>query len=293
MDTVKVILDTDIGSDIDDAVCLAYLLAQPRCDLLGITTVTGEPVKRAQMASALCRVAGRAGIPIHPGCATPLLIEQRQPECPQAAALGHWPHQAEFPGSDAIRFLRDTIRRHPGEVVLLAIGPFTNVGLLFAQYPDVAGLLKGLVVMGGWFRTRLPNVGPLEWNAMLDPHATAILYRHAPAFNRSVGIDVTMSVTMPAAEVRRRFEAPLLKPVLDFAEVWFKHAGSLVFHDPLAAVAIFEPGICMWGRGTVDVELKSDRLLGMTHWTPNEKGRHEIAVDVDPAAFFNACFGVF
>lgn len=293
MNKVKVILDTDIGSDIDDAVCLAYLLAQPRCNLLGITTVTGEPVKRAQMASALCRVAGRDGIPIHPGCATPLLIEQRQKECQQALALGRWPHQAEFPDSDAIRFLRDTIRQHPGEIVLLAIGPFTNVGLLFAQHPEVAGLLKGLVVMGGWFGTRLPHVGPLEWNAMLDPHATAILYRHAPAFNRSVGTDVTMSVTMPAAEVRTRFEAPLLKPVRDFAEVWFKHSDKMTFHDPLAAVAIFEPAICKWERGTVDVELKSDRLLGMTHWTRNETGRHEIAIDVDGAAFFKAYFGVF
>jgi len=54
---VKILLDTDIGTDIDDAVCLAYLLANPDCELLGITTVTGEPVKRAMLASALCRIA--------------------------------------------------------------------------------------------------------------------------------------------------------------------------------------------------------------------------------------------
>ena len=69
----KVILDTDIGSDIDDAVCLAYLLAQPECELLGITTVTGEPVARAKMASALCRVAG-VDIPIYPGAPDPLIV---------------------------------------------------------------------------------------------------------------------------------------------------------------------------------------------------------------------------
>jgi len=62
----KILLDTDIGSDIDDAVCLAYLLANPDCDLLGITTVTGDTVKRASMASVLCKIAGR-NIPIHPG----------------------------------------------------------------------------------------------------------------------------------------------------------------------------------------------------------------------------------
>lgn len=68
--TLKVLLDTDIGSDIDDAVALAYLLAQPECELLGITTVSGEAAKRAQLASALCKVAGR-DIPIFPGREAP------------------------------------------------------------------------------------------------------------------------------------------------------------------------------------------------------------------------------
>jgi len=55
----KILLDTDIGSDIDDAVCLAYLLANPDCELVGITTVTGEGEKRAEMASALCTIANQ------------------------------------------------------------------------------------------------------------------------------------------------------------------------------------------------------------------------------------------
>ena len=55
----KILLDTDIGGDIDDAICLAYLLKEPQCDLLGITTVCGEPEKRAAVADAICRAAGR------------------------------------------------------------------------------------------------------------------------------------------------------------------------------------------------------------------------------------------
>jgi len=62
----RILLDTDIGSDFDDALCLAYLLANPDCELLGITTVTGEGQRRAEMASALCEAAGRR-IPIHVG----------------------------------------------------------------------------------------------------------------------------------------------------------------------------------------------------------------------------------
>jgi hypothetical protein len=63
---VKILLDTDIGSDIDDAVTLAYLLAQARCDLLGITTVSGLPIERAMVASAICNAAD-LNVPIIPG----------------------------------------------------------------------------------------------------------------------------------------------------------------------------------------------------------------------------------
>ena len=66
MDTVKILLDTDIGSDIDDALCLAYLLAQPRCEILGITTCSSEPEKRAEIVDSMCRYMGKE-IPIFPG----------------------------------------------------------------------------------------------------------------------------------------------------------------------------------------------------------------------------------
>src|SRR5690625_3689584 len=62
--TEKILLDTDIGNDIDDAFCLAYLLAQPRCELLGITTATGDTQQRAALVDALCQTAGRTDIPI-------------------------------------------------------------------------------------------------------------------------------------------------------------------------------------------------------------------------------------
>ena len=81
---IKVLLDTDIGSDIDDAVTLAYLLAQPKCDLLGVTTVSGEAEKRAQIASAICIAVGK-DIPIYPGRETPLLIQEGQVIAEQAA----------------------------------------------------------------------------------------------------------------------------------------------------------------------------------------------------------------
>jgi inosine-uridine nucleoside N-ribohydrolase len=291
--TEKILFDTDIGSDIDDAVALAYLLAEPRCDLLGITTVTGEPVQRAKMASAMCKVAGKR-IPIYPGCAEPLLVVQGQPHAPQAAALERWPHDTSFPQGQAIEFLRSTIRRHPGEVTLLAVGPLTNIGLLFAVDREIPSLLKRLVLMCGVFTNRLPGVGPREWNAIGDPHATAIVYRSPVAVHRSFGLDVTCQVFMPAAEVRQRFQTKLLQPVLDFAEIWFSKRDRITFHDPLAAVSIFDDAICGFGRGNVDVELTSERLQGLTFWKEDAaNGKHEVALQVDAQRFFGQYFSVF
>jgi inosine-uridine nucleoside N-ribohydrolase len=290
---MKILLDTDIGSDIDDAVCLAYLLANPACELLGITTVSGEGQKRARMASALCKVAGKS-VPIYVGREEPLLPGLKwQPQCPQADALPRWPHDTEFPHGQAVEFMRQTIRAHPGEVTLLAIGPLTNVAALFAADAEIPSLLKGLVLMCGVFTNHLAGVGPLEWNAMLDPAATAIVYRQTPKVFRSIGLDVTCQVTLPATEVRQRFQHPLLRPVLDFAEVWFQHVEQITFHDPLAATTIFDDEICSFERGCVDVELTSPRLLGMTHWAASADGPHEVALQVNPQKFFDHYFSFF
>jgi len=289
---MKIILDTDIGSDIDDAFCLAYLLAQPECELLGITTVTGEADKRAMLASVLCKVAGQR-VPIFPGSEEPLLVSQKQKQAPQTAALPRWDHDREFPRGQAIEFLRRTIREYPGEVVLLTVGPLTNIGLLFSVDPEIPSLLKGLVMMCGIFTNRLAGVGPLEWNAIGDPHATAIVYRAAAGIHRSIGLDVTCQVTMKAEQVREKLHSDLLQPVLDFAEVWLQKRDIIVFHDPLAAVTLFDDQICVFEKGTVEVELASDRLKGMTFWKRGGSERHEVALKVDSGRFFEDYFSVF
>lgn len=291
--THKLLLDTDIGSDIDDAIALAYLLAQPDCDLLGITTVTGEPEKRAMMASAQCKLAGKA-IPIYPGAAEPFIITQRQPKAPQAAKLDRWDHDTNFPKGEAVEFLRHTIRANPGEITLFAIGPLTNIALLFHYDPEIPSLLKELVLMCGVFGGVNWEKKPLEWNAILDPHATAIVYRARPPRHLSVGLDVTTKVVMDREQVRQRFQTPYLQPVLDFADVWFEQRPEITFHDPLAATLIFEPSICTYEDGAVAVELADAELLGQTKWTAGgDSHPHQIAVGVAADHFFNHYFSVF
>lgn len=287
----KVLLDTDIGTDVDDAVCLAYLLSHPDCELLGITTVTGEAVKRASLASVLCQAAGR-DIPIYPGAEHPMRGEQRQLIAQQAAALPRWPHEIHFPENQVVEFLAQTIRSHPGEVTLLTIGPVTNVGTLFSAHPDVAALLAGLVMMGGAFGEDLAPNEQVEWNIAGDPLAAEVTYGTAVRLHRSLGLNVTQKVVMPAEQVRERFTAPLLRPVLDMAEIWF--AGfypSITFHDPLAGATIFDNDLCSYQLGTVKVD-DVDRP-GKTIWQlGGPDAPHQVAVGVDIDRYFQHFFSV-
>jgi inosine-uridine nucleoside N-ribohydrolase len=158
--------------------------------------------------------------------------------------------------------------------------------------------LKRLIkrLMPGVFTSGSPQAEQLaqqEWNALLDPHATAIVYQSPVALHRSVGLDVTARVRLPAATVRQKFQAPLLRPVLDFAEVFFREADTITFHDPLAATTLFDPAICRFERGAVAVELTDEARLGQTRWTPGGPGApHEVALGVDAERFFEHYFAV-
>lgn len=288
----KIILDTDIGSDIDDAVALAYLLANPDCDLLGVTTVSGQAVERAKLASALCMAAGK-DVPVFPGTGEPLRAVQRQPLAKQAAVLDIWPHQKRFPQGRAIKFIAETVSEDPGEVTLLSIGPMTNVAGLFMEHPEIAGRLKSLVIMGGRFGPDPAWRMTEEWNVLCDPHAAAVVYTAPVKLHRSVGLDVTMKLQMPASEVRCRFQVGLLKPVLDMAEVYFTDETTITFHDPLAAVCIFHSDVCGYEKGRATVQTEAGESGRFMNWRPGARGPHEAAVTVDPARFFESYFGVF
>jgi purine nucleosidase len=297
-DTIPLLLDTDIGSDIDDAVCLSYLLRQPRCELLGITTVSGQPESRASLADAICRAAGRTDIPIHSGCDSRLVTgEIVQPACPQAEILPRFEHRPpkEFAPNTAVGFLREQIHARPGEITLLGIGPMMNIALLFATDPETIKKLRRIVVMCGVFTNRLAGVGSLEWNALCDPHATAVLYRARVADHLSIGLDVTMKCQIPADECVQRFRdiGGPLSVVAAATEIWKTHAATVTFHDPLAAATIYRPDLCTMSRGTVTVELDSRRLAGMTHFDAGgDDAPHRIAVEVDPKRFFAEYFAV-
>ena len=108
---------------------------------------------------------------------------------------------------------------------------------------------------------------------------------------RCIGLDVTTRCQLPADECRRRFARGPLKIVGEMAEVWFGKHKEITFHDPLAAACVFEPELCRFQPGLVEVQLESDRRRDLTHFNAEAATKpHSVAIDVDPAAFFKHYF---
>ena len=298
MKTIPLWLDTDIGNDIDDAVALAYLLRQGRCDLVGISTVTGPVADRARIVSAVAVAAGRDDVPIYCGHGE-TLSGPGQPTCPQAEMLGGVEHREDFAADPqaALAALGTATRERPGELTLLAIGPLTNAARFFQADPELPKLLKRMVLMAGHFhpshppQPSHPSEPGAEWNALCDPEATRVVA--AAAVERVwYGLDVTRKCFLPSDEVRRRFTGQLLETVYRFAEVWFRERERITFHDPLAAACVFEPGLCTYERGEVEVLTTGDHPGQTILAASDAPTADRIAATVDPQAFFNHYFDI-
>jgi purine nucleosidase len=294
------LLDTDVGTNIDDSLALAYLLRHPRCDLLGVTTVSGDVARRAACVEVLCREAGREDVAIHCGAPGPLLIGPGQSAVPLYPGIAHRPHRADRPVGTAVEFMRRLIRERRGEITLLTIGPLTNVALLFALDPEVPSLLKSIVSMAGVY---FPHERAVETNVLVDPLAAAIVLRATAqptsAPHTLVGLTVTARCTMPADEFRGRHRGaiPPAPAVLEMAEAFFRRRRHAAFHDPLAAATVFAPDLCSYESGVVSMAVdRPGEEAARTYFAADRDapaarpGNHRVARGVKVERFFDEYF---
>lgn len=166
-----VLLDTDIGDDIDDAFALSLLLESPQFRLLGITTAFRDTQLRAQLVTRFLDAVGRGDIPVTAGIATPT-----REGFSQAMFADSGDAKKTRPGK-AQDFILNQIRQHPGEIILFAIGPLTNIGATIDKDPATFRKLKRVVLMGGsiyhGYGTGKPDS---EWNIKEDIAAAQKLF---------------------------------------------------------------------------------------------------------------------
>ena len=138
-----IIIDTDIGDDIDDAFAVALALQSPELRVLGFTTTYGDTAARARLLRRLLAETGHSELPVAEGPPTPHTLRMSQM---RYAARG----PAASPGApDAVTFLSAQISANPGKITLVAIGPLTTVEAMMDREPALFRQLKQVVVMGG------------------------------------------------------------------------------------------------------------------------------------------------
>ncbi|MGP0017597.1 MAG: nucleoside hydrolase [Candidatus Sulfotelmatobacter sp.] len=239
----KIIIDTDIGDDVDDAFALALAVKSPELQVLGVTTTFGDTEARAKIVDRFLGEVGRAEIPALAGKATATKNPMSQRK------YGEGGHFAKSSHGDAVEFLLEQIRKYPGEITLVAIGPLMNVGAAIDKDAATFRKLKRVVLMGGSIRRGYGDLGytapvpPMpEWNILNDVASAQRLF--------AVGVPVFVmpldSTQLKMDEVKRAFLFSQGTAVTDQLAVLYHSWGqeTPTLFDPMTIAFVLRPELC-------------------------------------------------
>ena len=277
--TEKVIIDTDIGDDVDDAFALALAVKSPELEILGVTTTFGDTETRAKIVDRFLGEVGRAEIPVMAGKAT---VTKNPMSQRKYAESGHF---AQSSHGDAVDFILDQIRKHPGEITLIAIGPLMNVGAAIDKDAATFRKLKRVVMMGGSIRRGYGDLGytapvpPMpEWNILNDVASAQKLF--------AVGVPLYVmpldSTQLKLDEVKRAWLFAQGTPVTDqlalLYHLWGQQTPTLF--DPMTVAFVLKPELCPVQEMHIRVDEK-----GFTREEPG-KANAQVCLDSNAEEFF-------
>jgi inosine-uridine nucleoside N-ribohydrolase len=238
---VKILIDTDIGDDIDDAFALGLALASPELDVRGITTVHGDAHTRALLVCRFLQTIGRDKIPVAAGRTTRETPDQRgQLRYGLRADLRKRPES-----TPAVEFLYRQLKARPGEITLVGLGPLTNFADLLTRHPDCKPWIKRIVLMAGAIHTGYEKGSPVEpeWNVRADIKAAQTVFAAGVPLVVAP-LDATIGLKLGAGRRQRIFQAatPLAGELHTLYQLWGK--GTPTLFDPLAVALCFEERFC-------------------------------------------------
>jgi purine nucleosidase len=241
----KIIIDTDIGDDIDDVFAVDLALSSPELKILGVMSAWGDTELRSRMLDRLLCETGRSDIAVATGIKTASKTTFSQEVWAKAG-------EAHTHG-DAVDFLLDEIRKNPGEITLLALAPLTNIGAAIDRDPETFKKLKRVVMMGGSIRRGYGDFGvdaargpEAEYNIAMDPAAAQKLVRS--------GVPIYMmpldSTQLKFDEVKRAMLTTVSTPLTDTLQVLTAEAQRVArqttptMFDAVAAAYAVKPELC-------------------------------------------------
>lgn len=242
--SITLALDTDLGSDVDDALALALLLGSPEIDLRLATTVYGDTMLRARLLSRLARLAGRDGLAIVPGRSTPLSGAEVWWGGHEGSTQSRLEDEPVADG-DGVTALVEAVMAAPGTWDVAAIGPLTDIAAALDADPRVESAIRRLIVMGGDFSA---EGRVAEHNLKSDIAAAQRVFQSGLEIVVG-GLDLTRTVSLHRADVERiRAAGPLGSALGAELDTWRSFdpddAGTDVGttpHDPTVLLWLVEP----------------------------------------------------
>jgi len=256
----KIIVDTDVGDDVDDAFAIDLTLASPELKILGLSSAWGDTALRARMLDRMTCETGRSEIAVNAGIPTKSTADFTQ--APWAKAGIERAH------GDAVAFLLEQAKANPGEITLLALGPLTNIGAAIDRDPATFRMLKRVVLMGGSIHRGYgaPGIPPEpEYNIARDPASAQKLLRSGvPVF--VLPLDSTQ---LRFDEAKQSALASISTPMTDALQILIAEHGrssrptAPLLFDAVAAAYVIDAASCPMTPLHLEVDDK-----GMTLATP-------------------------
>ncbi len=279
----KIIIDTDVGDDIDDAFAVALALVSPEFQVLGLLSDFGDTQARARMLDRMLIETGHGDIPVAVGLASTANLagfsQRRYAEGGSFAPRSH---------TQAVDFLLEQIRRNPGEITLVAIGPSPNLGAAIARDPATFRKLKSIVMMGGSFNPVSDGFGPAtaphpEWNIKNDiAGAQKIFTSGVPLFV----MPLVSTANLKLDEIGRNLLFAHGTAMTDMLAVtyhqWVYGTHGQVtptLFDPMTLGFLLQPSLCP----VTPMHVRVDDA-GMTRAEPGPANA-QVCLASDPAAF--------
>lgn len=284
-----IILDTDVGTDVDDAFAIAMAARVPRLKLEAVTTVYGDVQLRARLARKLLDLLGRSDVPVAAGLGQPLTPGKQ-------VYWGGWEGEGFLTPDDAtlpldsrpgVDLLIDTIARAQPPVTVVAIGPLTNIAAALNRRPALAGQVRQIICMAG---TVVPKEE--EWNVQCDPEAARIVLQSGAPL--TLGTRFVVNRPRLNRSHRNRLAAcmdPALQALVAMLDNFLSRKGrdSTPMYDPVTLSLAFTEEYLQTEPTNVAVRLDS----GVVHLVPQSKGspNMNISVSVRPKLFLEALVG--
>ena len=272
---IPILVDTDIGTDIDDAFALALIARSPELELLGVTTVSGDTQARARLAAKLLWEAGLRRVPVVPG----------EPGRPLPSEQTRWADGFRSPQlrpGNAVDFLDATLRRQRGKVTIIAIGPLTNIAALLEKDPSITQKISQIVMMGGSVHHGYGDdpTPVAEYNIAADPTAAQKVFSSGVNI-LMVPLDVTAMLQLDRTDRHRVFTnlTPLTDSLAILYNLWNQRTPTLF--DPMAVAMLIDPSLCQ--TEPLHIEVDSN---GYTRVVKGQPPNAEVALHTDPQKFF-------